>query len=137
MLPWIEPSMRPVWHTGAFMQRSVMSEYKFICACTCAISVSVSCMYICMCIYHSITSRLSLYKATDGFRLRLRSYHGECTGSRPLSEVKLRWAGVVLWWETTRERPVLQALIFYFFFPLLFRYQVSFLTYNFHALPVW
>ena len=45
--------------------------------------------------------------------LRLRSYHGECTGSRPLSEVKLRWAGVVLWWETTREWLVLQASIFF------------------------
>ena len=28
--------------------------------------------------------------------------------------VKPRWAGVVLWWETTREWPVLQALLFAF-----------------------
>ena len=69
-----------------------------------------------ICVCACIACRLSQYKATDSFRFRLRSYHGECTGSRPLSEVKLRWAGVVLWWETTRERPVLQALLFFFLF---------------------
>ena len=71
----------------------------------------------------TITFLHSIYKATHGLRFRLRSYHGECTGSRPLSEVKLRWAGVVLWWETTRERPVLQASLFslsLLFFALLF-----------------
>ena len=55
-------------------------------------------------------------KQVAGVETRLRSYHGECTGSRPLSEVKLRWAGVVLWSETTRERSVLQAFLFYPFF---------------------
>lgn len=64
-------------------------------------------------------------KQVAGVETRLRSYHGECTGSRPLSEVKLRWAGVVLWSETTRERSVLQA--FFFFLPF------SFSFYHYHT----
>ena len=72
----------------------------------------------CLCLWPTdlaarITEVQLLYKPTHSFCFRLRSYHGECTGSRPLSEVKLRWAGVVLWWETTRERPVLQASFFF------------------------
>ena len=37
----------------------------------------------------------------------LRPYLAECTPSRPIWEVKLLWAGLVLWLGTTREYPVL------------------------------
>ena len=40
------------------------------------------------------------------------------TPSRPLGEVKLRRAGPVVRWVTTREAPVLKALIFCLFFLL-------------------
>ena len=39
----------------------------------------------------------------------LRPYHVECTGTRPISEVKQRRAWVVLRWVTTREVQVLLA----------------------------
>ena len=38
---------------------------------------------------------------------RLRPYHAECTGSRPITEVKQRRAGSVLGWVTAWEHPVL------------------------------
>ena len=38
---------------------------------------------------------------------RLRPYHAECTGSRPITEVKQRRAGSVLGWVTALEHPVL------------------------------
>ena len=41
------------------------------------------------------------------FRERLRPYHAECTGSRPITEVKQRRAGSVLGWVTAWEHPVL------------------------------
>ena len=34
-------------------------------------------------------------------------YHAECTGSRLITEVKQRWAGLVLGWVTAWEYPVL------------------------------
>ena len=34
-------------------------------------------------------------------------YHAECTGSRPITEVKQRRAGSVLGWVTAWEHPVL------------------------------
>ena len=37
----------------------------------------------------------------------LRPYHAECTGSRPITEVKQRRAGSVLGWVTAWEHPVL------------------------------
>ena len=38
---------------------------------------------------------------------RLRPYHQDYTGSRPITEVKLGWAGLVLGWVTAWEYPVL------------------------------
>ena len=46
----------------------------------------------------------------------LRPYHTECTGSRLITEVKECLACLVLWWVTTLELQVLQALFFLFFF---------------------
>ncbi len=40
---------------------------------------------------------------------RLRPYCGECTRTRPISEVKPHQACSVLGWETPWERQVLQA----------------------------
>ena len=40
----------------------------------------------------------------------IRSDHPEYTRSRPISEVKLDWAGPVLWTEMTREAPVTNLL---------------------------
>ena len=37
----------------------------------------------------------------------LRPYHVECTGSRPITEVKQHWAWLVLGWETACEHQVL------------------------------
>ncbi len=42
---------------------------------------------------------------------RQRPYHVENTGSRPITEVKLRWAGLVLAWVTGWEYPVLLAFL--------------------------
>jgi hypothetical protein len=41
-----------------------------------------------------------------------RSYLAESTGSRPISEVKLPWAYLVLRWGTTRESWVLLVFVF-------------------------
>ena len=53
----------------------------------------------------------------------LRSYPCENTRSHPNSEVKHMWAGLVEWWVTTFESPVLKAFLFsfsfFFFFFLL------------------
>src|SRR5580765_4935094 len=38
-----------------------------------------------------------------------RPYHVECTGSRQITEVKQRWAWIVLGWETAWEPQVLLA----------------------------
>jgi hypothetical protein len=48
----------------------------------------------------------------------IRSYHPEYTRSRPISEVKLDWAGPVLWTEMTREAPVTNLLSGVFLFSL-------------------
>ena len=37
----------------------------------------------------------------------LRPYHVECTGSRPITEVKQHWAWLVLGWVTAWEHQVL------------------------------
>ena len=37
----------------------------------------------------------------------LRPYHVECTGSRPITEVKQLWAWLVLEWQTAWEHQVL------------------------------
>ena len=50
----------------------------------------------------------------------LRSYPCENTRSHPNSEVKHMWAGLVEWWVTTFESPVLKAFLFSFFFFLFF-----------------
>ena len=44
--------------------------------------------------------------------VRQRPYHVESTGSRLITEVKQRWACLVLGWETTLERRVLLAFFF-------------------------
>ena len=44
-----------------------------------------------------------------GRSLWQRPYHVEHTSSRPITEVKQRWAGLVLGWETAWEFPVLLA----------------------------
>ena len=41
---------------------------------------------------------------------RQRPYHVENTGSRPITEVKQRWARLVLGWVTAWEHRVLLAL---------------------------
>ena len=40
-----------------------------------------------------------------------RPYHVECTASRPISEVKQRWAWLVLGWVTAWEHQVLLAFL--------------------------
>ena len=45
-----------------------------------------------------------------------RSYPCENTRSHSNSEVKHMWAGLVEWWVTTFESPVLKAFLFSFFF---------------------
>ena len=47
----------------------------------------------------------------NSFPPMIRSYHPEYTRSRPISEVKLDWAGPVLWTEMTREAPVTNLLL--------------------------
>ena len=47
---------------------------------------------------------------------RQRPYHGERTGSRPITEVKQRRASSVLGWVTAWEHGVLLALNFFFSF---------------------
>ena len=49
-----------------------------------------------------------------------RSDHPESTRSRPISEVKLGWAGPVLWTEMTREAPVTILLPLKTAFPFFF-----------------
>ena len=39
-----------------------------------------------------------------------RPYHVECTGSRPITEVKQNWAWLVLGWETAWEHQVCRLL---------------------------
>ena len=46
----------------------------------------------------------------------LRSYPCENTRSHPNSEVKHMWAGLVEWWVTTFESPVLKTFSFFLFF---------------------
>ena len=41
-----------------------------------------------------------------GHSNRLRPYHVECTASRPICEVKQRWAWLVLGWGTAWEYQV-------------------------------
>ena len=45
---------------------------------------------------------------------RQRPYHVECTASRPISEVKQRWAWLVLGWVTAWEHQVLLAFVYFF-----------------------
>ena len=58
---------------------------------------------------------------------RQRPYHVEHTGSRPITEVKQRRAGLVLGWVTAWEHLVLLAnfFFFFFFFSILFS-QIKF-----------
>ena len=51
--------------------------------------------------HHS--ENLCLMSTEDGMFLRQRSYQRECTGSRPITEVKRVWARLVLPWVTRRE----------------------------------
>ena len=60
---------------------------------------------------------------------RLRSYPCENTRSHPNSEVKHMWAGLVEWWVTTFESPVLKT--FPFFLLLSFLPMHSFFIFNF------
>ena len=48
---------------------------------------------------------------------RQRPYHVEYTGSRPITEVKQRWARLVLGWVTAWEHRVLLASLFSLFIP--------------------
>src|SRR5437870_11859537 len=50
---------------------------------------------------------LLLFKYSRVYHIsRVRSYHGEYTGSRPITEVKLHRACLVLGWVTARESQV-------------------------------
>ena len=51
--------------------------------------------------------RIFYERAQNFVYIRLRPYHGETTGSRLISDVKHRWAWVVLGWVTTWEVRVL------------------------------
>ena len=60
----------------------------------------------------------------------LRSYPGESTRSHLNSEVKHLWAGLVEWWVTTFESPVLKTFFFFLFFFFFFLF-FSFLFFSF------
>ena len=49
----------------------------------------------------------TLYRAIVYYFKCLRPYHTECTGSRPITEVKQCWACPVLGWVTAWEQQVL------------------------------
>ena len=51
---------------------------------------------------------------TQGVGCWIRPYCAESTASRPISEVKLRQASLVLGWETTRESGVPYPFSFHF-----------------------
>ena len=55
---------------------------------------------------------LNFVRTIDEQNVRLRPYHVESSGSRLITEVKQRWACLVLGWETTLERRVLLAFFF-------------------------
>ena len=57
---------------------------------------------------------MHLYNLLNNTLVRQRPYHVECTASRPISEVKQRWAWLVLGWVTAWEHQVLLAFIFYY-----------------------
>ena len=67
---------------------------------------------MCMCVVIVARILLASYSPlTDNFddptqHFRIRPYCAESTASRPISEVKLRQASLVLGWETTRESGV-------------------------------
>ena len=63
---------------------------------------------------HSLQKKraMSYLKVANGSCSRQRPYHVECTSSRPITEVKQRWALLVLGWVTAWEHRVL--LAFYF-----------------------
>ena len=64
---------------------------------------------------------------------RLRSYPCENTRSHPNSEVKHMWAGLVEWWVTTFESPVLKTFLFLFCFFIFFFAFFFFLLFFFFA----
>ena len=57
-----------------------------------------------------------------------RSYPCENTRSHPNSEVKHMWAGLVEWWVTTFESPVLKTTLFFFSFSFSFIFLCLFFT---------
>ena len=62
-------------------------------------------------------SKLYIFDNAMRMRMgRLRSYPCENTRSHPNSEVKHMWAGLVEWWVTTFESPVLKTFLFFFVF---------------------
>ena len=113
-------------------------SHFMVCA---AHSVSLSCLLLCQCNHSSrtvscgcICGHLLVTDENEGRNqammvwwvcnykkqmrsrsFRQRSYHCECTGSRPITEVKRSRAGLVLWWVTAREHLVLLATSFFFF----------------------
>lgn len=74
--------------------------------------------------------RSALYSGVT-YKVQLRPYALESTGSRPISKVKLVTAPSVLWWGTTREYGVLKFLSFFGHQPP--RYSIN-LTYPYNAI---
>ena len=67
-------------------------------------------------------------RASNSFRQR--PYHAESTGSRPITEVKQRWARLVLGWVTAWEPRVTLTFSFAFFFILLFIFNTDTLLFT-------
>ena len=84
-------------------------------------------------------SKLLIFESAMRIRMgRLRSYPCENTRSHPNSEVKHMWAGLVEWWVTTFESPVLKTILFLFFlffFPFFFFFCSFFFFFFFFFFP--
>ena len=63
---------------------------------------------VCVPLEHKNIPLKSIFQIGNiAWNARLRSYPGENTRSHPNSAVKHLWAGLVEWWVTTFESPVL------------------------------
>lgn len=71
-------------------------------------------------VFESILNRIYVYPRQRTYTpsnpifLSLRSYRVESTASRPLCEVKLHWAGLVLRWVTTGELSGVVSIFWFF-----------------------
>ena len=81
-------------------------------------SLCGGCVWKLFLVRKTLSAQLSdnFFVENETLRGCLRSYPCENTRSHPNSEVKHMWAGLVEWWVTTFESPVLQTFFFFFFF---------------------